>query len=307
MQEKPERGRDGSCDGCGLRRRGWPVGSDAGGAGRCRHWLAVVLALANEGEGRHRRRRRRRRQRGRGQAQAWVKALALCAGVGEGGTGALARRPGRCRDGGCGAGEGGRGEARRLADMAQAPGEGAGYAGGVVLTQGWRWARVQGLTWMLALALCGASGGPPKALAGSVQAVRWRARRGRRRGRRQAQVRQRAQTDAEHWPTRTQAHAREEAWGGADAGAALTWVEGNREEEGRWISAPWKEPKPALIPKLMRDKVRDSGGKGRGSQSLTGEGIEGGGLGFAPSPSQGPPWGGASSQSSFSIVENKQD
>ncbi|MQL73651.1 hypothetical protein Taro_005999 [Colocasia esculenta] len=59
---------------------------------------------------------------------------------------------------------------------------------------------------------------------------------------------------------------------------------------GVWISAPWKEPKPALIPKLMRDRVGDSGRKRR---------IEGGGdavgktvavkpsrLGFAPNPSR---------------------
>ncbi|MQM04947.1 hypothetical protein Taro_037759 [Colocasia esculenta] len=44
------------------------------------------------------------------------------------------------------------------------------------------------------------------------------------------------------------------------------------------------------------------------SRSLTGERIEGGGVGFAPSLSQGPPWGGTSSQSSFSsITENKGD
>ncbi|MQL78945.1 hypothetical protein Taro_011369, partial [Colocasia esculenta] len=46
--------------------------------------------------------------------------------------------------------------------------------------------------------------------------------------------------------------------------------------------------------------------KRKNSRSLTGEGIEGGGVDFAPSLSQGPPWGGASSQSSFlSIAENK--
>ncbi|MQM17303.1 hypothetical protein Taro_050271 [Colocasia esculenta] len=63
-----------------------------------------------------------------------------------------------------------------------------------------------------------------------------------------------------------------------------------------------------IILMMMWDGVGNSGKEGEDSRSLTGEGIEGRGVGFTPSLSQGPPWGGASSQSSFlSIAENKHN
>ncbi|MQL97449.1 hypothetical protein Taro_030143 [Colocasia esculenta] len=40
----------------------------------------------------------------------------------------------------------------------------------------------------------------------------------------------------------------------------------------------------------MRDRVWTAEEEGGGSRSLTGEEGEGGDVGFAPSPSQGPPW-----------------
>ncbi|MQM11199.1 hypothetical protein Taro_044100 [Colocasia esculenta] len=40
----------------------------------------------------------------------------------------------------------------------------------------------------------------------------------------------------------------------------------------------------------MRDRVGNNGKEGEDSRSLTGEGIEGGGVGFAPTPSREPPW-----------------
>ncbi|MQL84586.1 hypothetical protein Taro_017086 [Colocasia esculenta] len=102
-----------------------------------------------------------------------------------------------------------------------------------------------------------------------------------------------------HRPTRTQAHAGEEAWGGADAGVALTWA-------GRPRVWPWaRRRKPGgrrpldlgsvEVTETCSDTKIDAGQSGgqrrkrEDNQSLTEEGIEGGGVGFAPSPSQEPP------------------